>query len=71
MKRTKNQVESILIEVNKQIGNLISKSNIYNSRVIIQNITSLAADNIDIASQISRIITKRSLEVNFFHYYKN
>jgi len=63
MKRTKIQIDSILIEVNKQIGNLISKSNIYNSRDIIQNITALASDNIDLASPISRIITKRSLEV--------
>jgi hypothetical protein len=64
MKRTKSQIDSLLIEVNKQIINLISKSNIYNSRDIIQNITSLASDNIDLAFQISRIITKRSLEVN-------
>ena len=63
MKRTKIQIDSILIEVNKQIGNLISKSNIYNSRDIIQNITALASDNIDLASPISRIVTKRSLEV--------
>jgi len=63
MKRTKIQIDSILIEVNKQIGNLISKSNIYNSRDIIINITALASDNIDLASPISRIITKRSLEV--------
>ena len=63
MKRTKTQIDSILIEVSKQIGNLISKSNIYNSRDIIINITALASDNIDLASPISRIITKRSLEV--------
>jgi hypothetical protein len=63
MKRTKIQIDSILNEVNKQIGNLISKSNIYNSRDIIQNITALASDNIDLASPISRIVTKRSLEV--------
>lgn len=63
MKKTKSHIESILFEVNKQIGYLISKSNIYNSRDIIQNITALASENIDLATQISRIITKRSLEV--------
>lgn len=66
MKKTKNQIDSILIEVNRLIGNLISKSNFYNSRDIIQNITTLASDNIDLASQISRIITKRSMDVKYF-----
>ncbi len=63
MKKTKSQIDMILIEVNKQIGNLISKSNFYNNRDIIQNITSLALENIELAPQISRIITKRSIEV--------
>lgn len=66
MKRTKSQIDSILMESNKQISYLISKSNAFNSRDIIQTITSLASDNIDLAPQISRIITKRSLEVNKF-----
>ncbi len=64
MKTSKSQIDSILLEVNKQIGNLIYKSNMYNSREIIQNITSLASDNIDLATHISRTISKRSLEVN-------
>lgn len=59
-----NHQMTILLEIKKKLANLISKSNIYNSRDIIQDITGIASENIDMAVKISRLITKISFEVD-------
>jgi len=64
MTNMNNHQMTILLEIKKKLANLISKSNIYNSRDIIQDITGIASENIDMAVKISRLITKISFEVD-------
>lgn len=63
MQRSRNYLESIISELNREIGSLVSRSNISNSKEFIQKITDIASLHIDYAQQISKCIIQRSLEV--------
>ena len=71
MKRTKSQKDLILFDINNLLETLISRSINANNKDIIQKITELASENLEMAQSISKILSKKSLEVNIFLIFKN
>ena len=64
MRKTQNQKDLIIVQLKKLIQTLLDKSRTTNDQMIIADITSLANDYPDLASQISNTIVQISMEVN-------
>lgn len=61
MKRTQNQKDLIIIQIRQLIQTLLERTS--NDKIIIENITSLANDHIDMADSITNSILRISIKV--------